>query len=105
MFVESFIFEGLAELFAMQVTGRQKISLYSSALTPEQKEIFLKKAKEVWLLLSYDNDLWFFGSEPEKIPRWAGYTLGYDLVEKYLKAHTDTSASKLVTADASLFIS
>ncbi|NQV88478.1 MAG: hypothetical protein HQ402_02920 [Parcubacteria group bacterium] len=102
--LEALIFEGLADHFAMEVTGRKNPLPWSMTLTPEQKEIFLKKAKEVWLLPSYDNALWFFGSEPEKIPRWAGYTLGYDLVDKYLKANPGTLAPGLVSVDASLFV-
>ena len=102
--LEALIFEGLADHFAMEVTGRQKPSPWSHALTPEQKEIFMKKAEQEWNKPTYNNNLWFFGSEPEKIPRWTGYTLGYDLVDDYLKKHPETSASKLVFADASLFL-
>ena len=102
--LEAMIFEGLADHFAQEVTGRSKPSLYSCALTPEQKKIFLKKASKVWKQPTYNNDLWFFGSEPDIIPRWTGYTLGYDLVATYLLDHPETSASKLAVADASLFL-
>ena len=102
--LEALIFEGLADHFAMEVTGRQKLLPWSRSLTHEQKEIFMKKAEQDWKKPTYDNDLWFFGSEPEKIPRWTGYTLGYCLVEDYLKKHPETSASKLVSADADLFV-
>ena len=44
--LEALIFEGLADHFAMEVTGRQKPSLYSDALTSEQKKIFLKKVSD-----------------------------------------------------------
>ncbi|MFA6404447.1 MAG: DUF2268 domain-containing putative Zn-dependent protease [Candidatus Paceibacterota bacterium] len=103
--LEAMVFEGLADHFAQEVTGRSKPSLYSCALTPEQKKIFFKKASEEWKKPTYDNDLWFFGSKPDIIPRWTGYTLGYDLVAAYLHNHPETSASKLASADASLFIS
>lgn len=101
--LEAMIFEGLADHFAQEVTGRSKPSLYSCALTPEQKKIFLKKASQEWKQPTYDNNLWFFGSEPEIIPRWTGYTLGYDLVATYLHNHPETSASKLASADAVSF--
>ena len=103
--LEAMIFEGLADHFAIEATGRNKPSPWSYALTSEQKKIFLKKASEEWLKPSYDNDAWFFGSKPEIIPRWTGYTLGYDLVAAYLKANPGNSASKLASADASLFVS
>ncbi|NQV88018.1 MAG: hypothetical protein HQ402_00490 [Parcubacteria group bacterium] len=102
--LEALVFEGLADRFAMEVVGRTKPSPYSCALTPEQKKIFMKKAVQEWNKPTYDNNLWFFGSKPVEIPRWTGYTLGYDLVDKYLKKHPETSASKLVSVDASLFV-
>jgi len=102
--LEAMIFEGLADHFAQEITGRIKPSLYSCALTPEQKKIFLKKASEEWDKSTYDHHLWFFGSNPKIIPRWTGYTLGYDLVDSYLKANIGTSASKLASDDASLFL-
>ena len=45
--LEALVFEGLADHFAMQVTGRQKPSVYSRALTPEQEKIFLEKARRM----------------------------------------------------------
>ena len=100
---EAMIFEGLADHFAQELTGRSKPSLYSCALTSEQKKVFLGKASEVWNMPTYDNNLWFFGSNPDIIPRWTGYTLGYDLVDAYLKANEGYNASELASADALLF--
>lgn len=102
--LEAMIFEGLADHFAMKVTGRQKPTIYSDALTPEQKKIFLKKASEEWSKPTYNHNEWFYGSTPKIIPRWTGYTLGFDLVAKYLSTHPKLSASALATADASLFV-
>ncbi len=102
--LEAMIFEGLADHFAIEATGRSKPSPWSYILTPEQKKVLIKKASETWKQPTYDNDLWFFGSKPDVIPRWTGYTLGYDLVAAYLHVHPETSASKLATADAMLFL-
>lgn len=102
--LEALVFEGLADHFAMEVTGRQKPSLYSCALTLAQKKIFLKKASKEWQMPSYNHDVWFYGSRPATIPRWTGYTLGYDLVAAYLQAHPGALASKLVCVEAPLFI-
>ena len=101
--LEAMVFEGLADHFAIEATGRGKASPWSYALTPEQKKVLLKKASEEWKQPTYDNNLWFFGSKPDIIPRWTGYTLGYDLVASYLQKHPETSASKLASADASEF--
>lgn len=102
--LEALIFEGLADHFAMEVTGRQKPTIYSDALTPEQKKIFLKKASDEWDKPTYNNNKWFYGSDPNEIPRWTGYTLGFDLVAAYIKVHPEAHSSKLATADAPLFI-
>ena len=102
--LEALVFEGLADHFAMQVTGRAETSVYSRALTPEQGRIFLEKARKEWEEPTYDNAVWFFGSIPTVVPRWTGYTLGYDLVAKYLEAHPGVLPSELVCADASLFV-
>jgi uncharacterized protein YjaZ len=100
--LEALIFEGLADHFAMEVTKRRKPTPYSNALTPAQKKTFLKEASKEWNKSRYNHNKWFYGSTPKVIPRWTGYTLGYDLVAVYLQAHPGTSASELVSADASL---
>jgi len=102
--LEAMVFEGLADHFAMEVTGRQKPSVYSCALTQAQKKIFLKKASKEWNKPAYNHDEWFYGSTPKVIPRWTGYTLGYDLVATYLQTHSGALPSKLTCTDASLFI-
>lgn len=102
--LEAMVFEGLADHFAIEVTGRRKPSPWSYVLTPDQKDLFLKKAVDEWCKPTYDNSLWFFGSNPDIIPRWTGYTLGYDIVGSYLRTNPDMSASKLASADASLFL-
>lgn len=102
--LEALVFEGLADHFAMEVTERQNPTIYSNALTPEQKKIFMKKASKEWGLPTYNHNEWFYGSAPKAIPRWTGYTLGYELVMAYLRAHPETLPSKLVCADPSLFV-
>ncbi|MCP2015101.1 uncharacterized protein YjaZ [Deinococcus sp. HSC-46F16] len=32
----------------------------------------------------YGHPAWFYGSEAESLPRWAGYALGYELVRRFL---------------------
>lgn len=47
----------------------------------------------------YSHPDWFFGSKAERLPRWTGYALGYELVRRFLACeggdavtHADTSA-------------
>ena len=50
-------------------------------------------------LAQQDYDAWFItGSKKHKIPKWAGYCLGFEIVKNYLKENSDKSASSLVSA-------
>ncbi|MDO8617312.1 MAG: DUF2268 domain-containing putative Zn-dependent protease [Candidatus Uhrbacteria bacterium] len=104
---EQMITEGLADHFSMEVTGAKIPPRWSRALTVQQKKILWRHAK---LLLhhsplnSVDHRAWFFGSKEKKIPRWTGYTLGYDIVAAYLKTHPKAKASTLVDVPADLFL-
>ena len=80
------ISEGLADHFAIEVTGRKKPPAWSISLTDKQKERVFQKASREWNRPIYDHNAWFYGSEKEKIPRWTAYALGYDLVASYLKS-------------------
>ena len=101
---EAMISEGLADHFAMQVTGREKPQPWSCALSIEQKKLMTEKATKEGDTVPYDHAAWFYGSKSEVIPRWAGYTLGYDIVEKYLQVRKDVSAGSLVDSEARLFL-
>lgn len=61
----------------------------------------LPKARAEWQSTDYDHAEWFFGSQ--QIPRWAGYSLGYELVRRYLAEHAHTKPSELVHAEAADF--
>ena len=101
---EAIISEGLADHFAMEITGRKNPPMWSVALTDKQKKNFLKRASKEWNLPAYDHNAWFYGSEKKKIPRWTAYSLGYDLVDAYLQKNPKIKASKIISAEASLFI-
>ncbi len=103
---ERLVTEGLAVIFEMEATGC-KIPPWSNALTVKQKQVMLKRAKRIFhdpIESIYIHRAWFFGSKKRAIPRWTGYTLGYDIVAAYLKTHPKAKASTLVGAPASLFI-
>jgi len=101
---EAMISEGLADHFAMEVMGRKEVQPWARALPQDQKETILKLASDVWHEPTYDHAAWFYGSKSESIPRWAGYTLGYDLVHTYLTSHPDAQASSLISVDAAVFL-
>lgn len=101
---EAMISEGLADHFAMEIIKRKKPPAWSTALTNKQKKEFLKRASKEWNETTYNHDAWFYGSEKEKIPRWTAYSLGYDIVATYLQKHLKISASRLISAKASVFL-
>jgi uncharacterized protein YjaZ len=102
--LEAMISEGLADHFALAVTKRGKPMVWCTALTSQQKKSVLVRAKKEWNLERYDHAAWFYGPTPVKIPRWAGYALGYDLVGKYLLSHPGVQIAHLLVAKAEMFV-
>ncbi len=98
--LEALVSEGLADHFAMEVTGKPA-PLWSAALEGEELEYWLGRAEAEWDAGSYDHQTWFFGSG--EIPRWAGYTIGFHLIELYLSDHPGVSASGLYGKRARAF--
>jgi uncharacterized protein YjaZ len=77
------ISEGLAEHFRETILGGE-IASYSKAISEEKINKYLEELKNK--LNSTDENLYFdvfFGSD--KFPKWAGYSIGYYLVAKYLE--------------------
>lgn len=100
------IFEGLSDHFDMEASGRKKPPPWSKALTKKQKKMWLKRAETILHRSHFspqDYRAWFLGSNKNAIPRWTGYTLGYDIVAAYLKAHPNETASTLVSVPADAF--
>ncbi|OGZ43839.1 MAG: hypothetical protein A3J55_00170 [Candidatus Ryanbacteria bacterium RIFCSPHIGHO2_02_FULL_45_17b] len=101
---EAIISEGLADHFAIEVTGRKNPLSWSIALTQKQKNIFLERASKEWNMSTYDHNAWFYGSVVRRIPRWTAYTLGYDFVAAYLQKYPKTLASQLISSKSSLYL-
>jgi hypothetical protein len=95
------VLEGLADRFSVEVAGVDP-PLWSSALSAAEIEIWLARAREIWLSGSYDFDAWFFGTTSE-IPRWTGYTLGFEIVGRYLETNPGRLPSSLVSEPARSF--
>ena len=99
--LEVLVTEGLATHFEQEVWGGSA-SPWASALSPTEEKELAARAKREYQRTDYNHREWFFGTGT--IPRWAGYTLGYQLVGTYLKEHPDQTAGSLVTAPAQTFI-
>lgn len=97
---EALISEGLAGRFAQEVFDGQPEpweTVEASVLWPH-----VPRARREWSNARYVHEEWFFGSAA--LPRWLGYSLGYQLVSRYLTAHPLESASALVHADSEIFL-
>lgn len=103
-FLECMLSEGLADYFAFEITG--KIPIWASSLDGEglrslQKKIRPNLNKEIGDQVYSD---WFIvGSEKKKIPKLAGYSLGFDMVKKYIDSHPQESAESLIDASVEIF--
>ncbi len=87
------IMEGLACHFETELRG--EAPFYAAMLF----DIELEKYLPVYLAhrndVRYDYASWFFGTKPEWLPRFAGYSIGYAIVNRYVR-ETGIPASQLV---------
>lgn len=91
---EAIITEGLAVSFETEVWGG-KPSQWATAVKGAELNKLLKIAKEEANDDHYNHYKWFFGKAD--LPRWAGYSLGYYLVQKYLAKHPQELSSTLLS--------
>lgn len=100
--LEALVSEGLADHFDIEINGGTP-KPWSTALTASELETVGKMAEREFSNKEYSHSLWFFGADTIRIPRWAGYSLGFVLVGKYLE-ETGKRASELVSESADSFI-
>lgn len=96
--------EGLADHFAIEMTRRKDLHPWNKAFNQEQISGWLRRAKNEFNSKNYSHTDWFFGSKEKGIPRWTGYTLGYNLVAEYLKKNPNKKSSRLYALPAEEFI-
>ncbi len=100
--LEAMISEGLADQFAIELTGISP-PLWSVALTPQELATWSANARPEWHSTSYNHAGWFFGTAPP-IPRWAGYSIGFELTRQFLDANPGRLPSGLFAEPATSFI-
>lgn len=101
--LQSLINEGLADHFNIEI-NHEKPQRWDTALDKEQLIKYMKLAEKEYNNSTYDHRSWFYGSKKENIPRWTGYSIGFYLIDQYLKKHPDKKPSNLHTQEAKLFI-
>lgn len=95
---EALVTEGLADHFSLQVF-KGGVPKWCCALTESEIKTWLKKASKELENKDYDHIAWFFGDN-KTFPGWVGYSLGYFIVEKYLRRFPPLTAADLVDTDA-----
>jgi uncharacterized protein YjaZ len=90
--LEALVTEGLAQCFEWPFRDGQP-PIYARALEPAQVDAILGLARAEFNAPRYDHRAWFITGDAQKgIPRWAGYTLGYTMVKRFLEITAQTPA-------------
>lgn len=99
---EALVTEGLACHFETELRDNKQAPFYATALTTKELKNMWQLAKPELKTNGYNHNDWFFGSEIRKIPRHSGYSLGFDLVSKYIQKN-NAPASKLWDVSSRMF--
>jgi hypothetical protein len=112
--LECMVNEGLADHFMVEVLNCE-ITPFSSALTDEQIEQNIIRVKpftrikfESWTQEFNDKYFvpWMFGKTgDDQVPHWTGYSIGWRIVENYIRAHPEARASSLVWTSPEVIVS
>ncbi len=98
---EAMVSEGLADHFALEVFTLD-LAPWSRALNEDDIELWKNEAAKTWDDAQYDHSAWFFGSGPP-IPRYVGYTVGFNIVGDFLAANPGDKPSSLFGRRAAEF--
>ncbi len=101
--LEALVSEGLADHFDMEINGGAP-KPWSIAVQGEELRQLTERAKQEFTNKKYHHDQWFFGSEKESIPRWAGYSIGFHIIGEYI-SKTGKQSSTLVSVTATDVVS
>lgn len=100
--LDGLVAEGLAGHFEIELLGGKPLHWYKVVENKDLKRL-LKLAEREYF--ESNNPLkWFFGKVDKKIPKWTGYTIGFEIVGKYLRNHPNKNASGLYKTVSKGFI-
>ena len=95
-FLEYLFSEGLADYFVYELTG--DLPKWTTAINTEDRIRLLRKVKNKSSKNFTDKDHkdWFIkGSKNLRIPQFAGYAIGFEVVKNFLTKNPDKSAASL----------
>lgn len=93
--------EGLCGRFTEELYENAP-ELQECAISSEEIQRFSREAVVQADEENYDHNRWFFGEKD--LPRWTGYTIGYELVGKSMQT-MNLKPSEMVATEAELFMS
>ncbi len=96
---EALVSEGLAGHFSLELFGGEP-ELWES-LESDTIKSYAPQMHDNWHRVNYDHNAWFFGAG--ELPRWLGYTAGFNLISRYLAASPQLKASMLANKNAEEF--
>lgn len=102
--LDRLVLEGLAEYFVGTHLGLDRQGPYNKVLSEEQAELLWKSHYRDHLLLKGEaTNPYMFGGE-KGLPMWAGYSMGYHLVQWYCDSHPDLTIEDLTALPPEAFI-
>jgi uncharacterized protein YjaZ len=96
-FLEYLFSEGLADYFVYELTG--DLGKWVPPINTEDKIRLLRRVKKISSnkFTNKDHRDWFVqGSKSLRIPQFAGYAVGFEVVKNFLTKNPDKSAASLV---------
>jgi len=99
---DAVVTEGLATVFAREAFPSVPLQPWASALAADQERTVWELARSLLDGPNRQHERWFFGRGD--LPRWAGYTLGVNIVTSYLRTHPGETAGSLVGESAARII-
>ena len=100
--LDAFVHEGLADHFVDEFIGGAP-SPWCCAVDRSECNAALARAAKDFDSASVDRRAWMFGAVDQGLPRWVGYTIGYNLVADYLASNHEATAAGLAGARSELF--
>ena len=98
-FWEHITIEGLATHFELQMNGGMQPSLFQKFPQLDWREL-LETVRPIRNERAFSFHDWFLGGSPERIPKYAGYFIGYKAVSHFQKTGNYSDLDMLkVTAD------
>ena len=93
--LDAMVVEGIADAFAMELNP-EMAPAWTRALTPEEEAASWPKLRRRLSIIDPMEIRRMLMGDSDRIPQWAGHTIGYRIVEGYLRSHPRSKPATLV---------